>query len=138
MFIVLALKSGSNAALPFAILSAPKTVVVHPGLVVGIFVANVKFGIVKRDIAKQIVPICLRLVIKLSVCVCVCVENRGFQRVDKFFVHFSSPLVCSFFVFCIFLCYQISKINKSEKSHKHRSNLFLHLESSQNNPTNYY
>ena len=70
---MLALKSGSSDALPFAIFCAPKTVVVHPGLVVGIFVANVKFGIVKREIVKQIVPICLRLVIKLSVCVCVCV-----------------------------------------------------------------
>ena len=73
VFIVLALKSGSNAALPFAIFCAPKTVVVHPGLVVGIFSADAKFGIVKRDIVKQIVPICFRLLRKLSVCVCVCV-----------------------------------------------------------------
>ena len=73
VFIVLALKSGSSDALPFAIFCAPKTVVVQPGLVVGIFVANVKFGIVKRDIVKQIVPICFKLLRKLSVCVCVCV-----------------------------------------------------------------
>ena len=112
VFIVLALKSGSNAALPFAIFCAPKTVVVHPGLVVGIFSADAKFGNIKKENAKQIVPICFRLVIKLSVCVCVCVcvcvDFCGFARVDKFFVHFSSPLVGSFFIFCMFLCYQIS------------------------------
>ena len=73
MFIVLALKSGSSDALPFAILSAPKTVVVHPGLVVGIFSADAKFGNIKKENAKQIVPICFRLLTKLSVCVCVCV-----------------------------------------------------------------
>ena len=80
VFIVFALKSGSSAAERFATLSAPKTVVVQPGLVVGIFVANVIFGIVKRDIVKQIVPICFRLVIKLSVCVCVCVCVCRFLR----------------------------------------------------------
>ena len=73
VFIVLALKSGSNAAERFATLSAPKTVVVHPGLVVGILSADAKFGNIKKENAKQIVPICFRLLRKLSVCVCVCV-----------------------------------------------------------------
>ena len=73
MFIVLALKSGSKAALPFAIFCAPKTVVVHPGLVVGIFSADAKFGNIKKENVKQIVPICFRLLRTLSVCVCVCV-----------------------------------------------------------------
>ena len=73
VFIVLALKSGSSDALRFATLSTPKTVVVQPGLVVGILSANVKFGNIKKENAKQIVPICFKLLRKLSVCVCVCV-----------------------------------------------------------------
>ena len=92
MFIVLALKSGSSAALPFAIFCAPKTVVVHPGLVVGIFSADAKFGNIKKENAKQIVPICFRLLRKLSVCVCVCVcvcvGFCGFQPIVSFFTPF--------------------------------------------------
>ena len=80
VFIVFALKSGSSAALPFAIFCAPKTVVVHPGLVVGIFSADAKFGNIKKENAKQIVPICFRLLTKLSVCVCVCVCVCRFLR----------------------------------------------------------
>jgi len=96
VFIVLALKSGSNAAERFATLSAPKTLVVQPGLVVGIFVANVKFGNVKREIVKQIVPICFRLGNNLSVCVCVCV-CVGFCGVQPI-VSFFTPFFPFFFV----------------------------------------
>ena len=100
---MLALKSGSSDALPFAIFCAPKTVVVHPGLVVGIFSADAKFGNIKKENAKQIVPICFRLLTKLSVCVCVCVcvcvDFCGFQPICQIFCSFSFP-PCWF----VFLC----------------------------------
>ena len=71
VFIVFAVYIASNAALPDVVFN---TFSLQPGLLAGItvgVVANVgKIDIRKR---KQIVPICFRLLTKLSVCVCVCV-----------------------------------------------------------------
>ena len=97
--IVFGVYIASSAALPSVVFNTLLLQLAGLGISVGSLSAKVgEINIIDR---KQIVPICFRLGKNLPVyvCVCVCVENCGFQRFRSFSFSFLDTNILPLFNF---------------------------------------